>query len=363
MDFWECAMENLVTFKNFWRKKNVLVTGHTGFKGGWLSLWLDKIGANVSGYALQPNKENAFYNLVYADGFVGPELFSDINNLKELSEFIKSQKPSVIFHLAAQPLVRKSYLDPLETFKTNSMGVVCLLEAIRHSGIEPTILNITTDKVYKINESNLAYQENDPLGGNDPYSASKSCSEIITHSYRKTFFQETAIKVATVRAGNVIGGGDMSKDRLVPDFFRSLLTNNPITIRNPKATRPWQHILEPISGYINLAEKLSQENGNKYEGSWNFGPTNGVYDVGEIITKLSKMCGAKEFKELENLNMLETQSLNLDSSKAIKKLDWQPKLKIDEALKLTYDWFSESLNQQDMREFSLQQITDYQINA
>ena len=356
-------MENLVNQKKFWNKRSVLVTGHTGFKGGWLSLWLDKIGANVSGYALRPTKENEFYRLVYANGFVGPELFSDINNLKKLSEFIKKQKPSIIFHLAAQPLVWNSYLDPLETFRTNCIGVVSLFEAVRHSNIEPIILNVTSDKVYKIKDGNLPYKENDQLGGNDPYSASKSCSEIITNSYKKSYFQETAVKISTVRAGNVIGGGDMSKNRLVPDYFRSLLNDKPITLRNPKATRPWQYILEPISGYIKLAEKLSQQNGNSYEGSWNFGPTKSIHEVGEIITKLSKICGGNGFKELENSNLLETQLLNLDSSKAIKKLDWRPKLKIDEALKLTYDWFSKSLHQQNMREFSLQQIADYQINA
>ena len=356
-------MENLVTQHKFWHKKNVLITGHTGFKGGWLSLWLDKIGAKVSGYALKPTKENEFYNLVYANGFVGPELFADINNLKKLSEFIKKQNPSVIFHLAAQPLVRKSYLDPLETFMTNSMGVVTLLEAIRNSGLEPTLLNITTDKVYKIKDRNLAFKENDQLGGNDPYSASKSCSELITHSYKNSYFQETAVKIATVRAGNVIGGGDMSKDRLIPDYLRSLLNDKPMTLRNPKATRPWQHVLEPISGYITLAEKLSHQNGNKYEGSWNFGPTKSIYEVGEIINKLCKISGGKKFKTFENPNLLETQSLILNSSKAMNKLNWKPKLKIDDALSLTFNWFSKSLNQHDMQKFSLQQILDYQSNA
>ena len=353
-------MENLVDHKNFWRNKSVLVTGHTGFKGGWLSLWLNKLGAKVSGYALKPNEENNFYKSVYAKGFIGTEIFADIANSEKLSEYIKNQKPSFIFHLAAQPLVRKSYLNPVETFKANAMGVVNLFEAVRSCCFEPTIINVTTDKVYKTKDDKQALSETDELGGEDPYSASKTCSEIITSCYKNSYFHKTNVKVATVRAGNVIGGGDMAADRLIPDYFRSLLKNNEIVLRNPQAIRPWQHVLEPVSGYIKLAEKLSSKNGSQYEGSWNFAPSKGMFEVGEIISKLCKISGGKEYKSFEKSNLPETQSLILDSSKAINQLNWKPKLEIDEALSLTYDWFSRSLMDHDMKEFSMQQITDYQ---
>ncbi len=353
-------MENLVNHKKFWHNKSVLVTGHTGFKGGWLSLWLDKAGAKVSGYALKPNEENSFYKSVYAKGFIGTEIFADIANSKKLSEYIKTQQPSFIFHLAAQPLVRKSYRNPVETFNTNAIGVINLFEAVRSCRFEPTIINVTTDKVYKTKDGMQALSEIAELGGDDPYSASKTCSEIITNCYKNSYFDRTNVKVATVRAGNVIGGGDMAADRLIPDYFRSILKNNEIVLRNPKAIRPWQHVLEPVSGYIKLAEKLSSKNGSQYEGSWNFAPSKGMFEVGEIISKLCKISGGKEYKSFEKSNLPETQSLILDSSKAMNKLNWKPKLKIDEALSLTYDWFSRSLMDHDMKEFSMQQIMDYQ---
>lgn len=360
MGIWKCTMENLVNHKTFWHNKSVLVTGHTGFKGGWLSLWLDKVGAKVSGYALKPTEENNFYNSVYAKGFVGTEIFADIANSRKLSGYIKKQKPSFIFHLAAQPLVRSSYLNPVETFKTNALGVVNLFEAVRSCSFEPTIINVTTDKVYKTKDVKQALSEVSELGGDDPYSASKTCSEIITNCYKNSYFEKTNVKIATVRAGNVIGGGDMATDRLIPDYFRSLLKNTEIVIRNPKAIRPWQHVLEPVSGYIKLAEKLSSENGSQYEGSWNFAPSNGIFEVGEIIGKLCKITGGKEYKVSEKSNLPESQSIILDSSKAMKKLNWKPKLKIDEALSLTYAWFSRSLVDDNMKEFSMQQIMDYQ---
>ena len=204
--------------KAFWNK-NVLVTGHTGFKGGWLSLWLNNLGASVTGYALKPTQGKNFYRFVYSNGFIGPEQFSDIKNLKKLSDFLKTHKPHVIFHLAAQPLVRTSYVKPLETFRTNTMGVVNLFEAVRSSGVQPVIINVTTDKVYKSQDNEEPFSENDMLGGIDPYAASKTCSEIITQCYKNSYFQKTDIKIATVRAGNVIGGGDTSRDRANTRLF------------------------------------------------------------------------------------------------------------------------------------------------
>ena len=356
-------MENLATDKSFWKSKNVLVTGHTGFKGGWLCLWLNLLGANVDGFSLKPKKENEFYLKVFKDRFPGEEKFSDINDIKALSGFIKSQRPEIIFHLAAQPLVRYSYLNPIDTFKTNIMGVINIMEVARKASQKPVIINVTTDKVYENQEWIWAYRENEKLGGNDPYSASKACSEIVTNSYIKSFFKGSGIKVATARAGNVIGGGDMSIDRLIPDYFRSLQMNEPLTIRNPLATRPWQHVLEPVSGYIKLAENLSLDNDEKFCGAWNFGPLGDAISVGEVINRLIAITGGKPFQLDDNFNPHEAQSLMLDSTKARKLLGWYPKLSIDEALTLTYQWFQQAQSGSDLLKLSLQQISEFEQNV
>ena len=345
---------------SFWFNKKVLVTGHTGFKGGWLSLWLNNLGANVAGFALQPTVENVFYSSIFKDGFVGNETLADINDYGKLFQFINNIKPEIIFHLAAQPLVRHSYDNPMDTFKTNAFGVINLLEAVKSCGIEPVVINVTTDKVYENNEWIWAYREDEKLGGSDPYSASKACSELITNSYVKSFFNGTAVKIATARAGNVIGGGDMSTDRLVPDYFRSILKNESIKLRNPLATRPWQHVLEPLSGYILLAEKLSQLDGEKFVGAWNFGPLGDAIAVGSVIDKLADISKGQSFVLDDRSNPHEAQSLMLDSAKARKYLDWRPKLSIEEALFLTYDWFSSSMNDTNMRDFSINQIINYE---
>ena len=299
---------------------------------------------------------------VYKNGFIGTEIFADITNFDDLLTFVRRCKPDVIFHLAAQPLVRLSYKDPALTFAVNTMGVVNILEAIRVSGIEPTIVNVTTDKVYANKEWIWAYRELEELGGNDPYSASKACSEIITTSYANSFFKNSEIRVATARAGNVIGGGDMSQDRLVPDYLRAYNKNQEIVVRNPMATRPWQHVIEPLAGYLKLAEMLSLKDGLKYTGSWNFGPSGDPVAVGDVIKILSKITGGKTYKLTKASNPYEAQSLMLDSVKARKKLNWRPKLSIDEALLLTYEWFANSLLKTDMSDFSLNQIEKYQQN-
>jgi len=344
----------------FWKNKRVLVTGHTGFKGGWLCLCLHRMGANLSGYSLSATKENEFYSKVFSKGFVGEEIIADINDYSELLKCVKNSRPDIIFHLAAQPLVRYSYLNPVETFASNVMGVVNLFEVVKSSNVEPIIINITTDKVYENNESIWAYRENEKLGGNDPYSASKACSEIITNSYMKSYFKDTSVKIATVRAGNVVGGGDMSKDRLVPDYFRAFIRNEKIFLRNPKASRPWQHVLEPIHGYLKLAEKMFQHDGANYIGSWNFGPIEDPVEVGEIINKLSYISKGPGFELDTNANPHESQSLMLDSAKARKYLNWKPKLSIDETLSFTYDWFTKSIKDQEMLDFTQSQILDYQ---
>ena len=355
-------MENMVMTNKFWVNKRVLVTGHTGFKGGWLSLWLRELGASVFGYSLAPTKDSEFYNKVYGDGFIGEERIGDICNLEEFSKFINAIKPQIIFHLAAQPLVRTSYSDPLSTFSTNAMGVVNVLEAVRRSSLETIIINVTTDKVYANKEWIWAYREPEALGGNDPYSASKACSEIITHSYMQSFFNGSSVKVATARAGNVIGGGDMSSDRLIPDYFRSLMSDNEIILRNPLATRPWQHVIEPVWGYLMLAEKLSSSNSDDYIGAWNFGPSGDPVSVSEVVDNLTKISHGKSYVLDVNSNPHEAQALMLDSAKARKLLGWKPKLTLDEALNMTFSWFEQSLRNESMRELTISQIRAYQTH-
>lgn len=345
--------------RGFWQNKSVLVTGHTGFKGGWLSLWLHELGAKVHGFSLEPIAEYEFYNRVYSDGFIGTEQFSDITDPNLIFKCVEKFQPEIIFHLAAQPLVRHSYNNPMETYAINVMGVVNLLEAVRYSSAAPIIVNVTTDKVYVNNEWLWAYRETEPLGGIDPYSASKACSEIITNSYMQSFFKGSPTKIATARAGNVIGGGDMSLDRLVPDFFRALSRNEQIKLRNPLATRPWQHVMEPLAGYMRLAEMLLSNMGHHYATSWNFGPIGDPIPVGKVIDILSHISGSQKYKLDETTNSHEAQSLMLDSAKARKELDWMPKLDINQALSLTFDWYQASMRSEDMLTFSISQITEY----
>lgn len=356
-------MEDLVMGTDFWRKKRVFVTGHTGFKGGWLSLWLSQLEADVFGYSLSPTKANEFYLRVFSEGFIGDECIADIMQYEKIKKCIKEFEPEVIFHLAAQPLVRYSYENPVKTFFDNAMGVVNVLEAVRSLKIKPVIVNITTDKVYENKEWVWAYREQDKLAGNDPYSASKACSEIITKSYLESFFKHSQVMVATARAGNVIGGGDMSQDRLVPDYLRAFSQKKEIFLRNPMATRPWQHVLDPLAGYLKLAENLSGQDGFNYCGSWNFGPLGDPIAVGEIIEKLSNISGGKNYKEDQNSNPHEAQTLMLDSAKARQLLGWKPMLTIDKSLAFTFDWFSKSKKINNMQDFSRSQILEYQSHG
>ena len=355
-------MENMLISNKFWLDKRVLVTGHTGFKGGWLSLWLNELGANVYGYSLAPTCENVFYKRVYSSGFVGNEQLADITDFRKISDCINTFKPQIIFHLAAQPLVRVSYSAPGLTFATNAMGVLNVLEAVRMSRLEPIIVNVTTDKVYANKEWIWAYREPDALGGNDPYSASKACSEIITHSYMHSFFKNSSVKIATARAGNVIGGGDMSRDRLVPDYLRSFKDNEQLIVRNPNATRPWQHVIEPVLGYLQLAEKMSSAEKIDFTGAWNFGPSGDPTSVSTLVDKLAAISRGKKYQIDPKSNICEAQALTLDSTKARKLLGWKPKLTLDESLKLTFDWFQSALHDNDMRAFTISQINAYQAH-
>lgn len=350
----------MLNSQKFWNGKNVLITGHTGFKGGWLSLWLNKLGVNLYGYALAPTDQNEFYNKVFYSSYPGTETFADIRDIEILRESIISIKPDIIFHLAAQPLVRQSYSFPLDTFQVNVMGTLNLLDSVRTSGTKPIIVNVTTDKVYRNSECIRAYREYDKLGGHDPYSASKSCSELVTESYREAYFTRSCVRISSARAGNVIGGGDMANDRLIPDFFRSLKNNAAIVVRNPLSVRPWQHVLEPISGYMMLAERMAQPNGKNYVGSWNFGPIGNPISVEEVIKKLLGFAGVQNFVIDTNVGPKETNLLILDSAQARARLGWMPRLSVEQALEWTYDWFVRSEKKANMSDFSVKQICDFE---
>jgi len=283
--------------KKFWKNRRVLITGHTGFKGTWLSLWLNLLGARVAGYALDPPTQPSLFNLSGIKSNI-ESIIGDIRNDAKVRQVISDVKPEIIFHLAAQPLVRHSYEYPLETYSTNVMGTGNILEAIRTTGSVKAFVNVTTDKVYQNREWHWGYRENDPLGGYDPYSSSKACSELVTTAYRNSYFhpdnyKEHGVGIATARAGNVIGGGDWAQDRLIPDCIRAFLRNESIYIRNPDAIRPWQYVLEPLKGYLMLAGKL-YSNGNVFSRAWNFGPdAEGEKSVGWIASYLLKELGSE----------------------------------------------------------------------
>lgn len=320
----------------------VLVTGHTGFKGGWLSCWLEKLGAKVSGVALPPPGKPNLYELLGLDRSINSH-FADIRDAALLGELLRRAAPEVVFHLAAQPLVRRSYADPLETFSTNILGTANLLEACRMAPSVRAVVVVTTDKVYENREWVWPYRENDPLGGLDPYSASKACAEIVAGVYQKNICRgERRIHIATARGGNVIGGGDWSADRIVPDIVRAVGTGTPISLRNPAAVRPWQHVLELCEAYLILGARLLA--GEEWaEQAWNFGPWPAdELPVGEITKILLRIMGHQDHPVLLSPSSLhEAQLLRLDNAKAVAQLDWRPRLRVGEALTWTADWYRE----------------------
>ena len=328
----------MLSNKQFWQKKRVLVTGHTGFKGGWLTLWLSKMGAEVTGISLAPNSYPNLFELSNISEACDSN-FCDIRNLEKLSLLIKKVEPEIVFHLAAQPLVRASYKEPLNTFSTNIMGTVNILECLRGAKSTRVVVMITTDKVYQNNEWQWPYRENDALGGYDPYSSSKAASEIVINSYRKSYFSALGIAVATARAGNVIGGGDWSEDRLIPDAIRSWKSGVELQVRQPDAKRPWQHVLEPLSGYLLLAEKLWQN--PKLEGAYNFGPqSHEVATVRQVINSALKI--HKSGKVLycdSHEGPHEAGWLALEISKARGILGFTPRLSLNEAINMTMSWY------------------------
>ena len=347
----------------FWDNKRVLVTGHTGFKGSWLTLWLQKLNAEVIGFSEDIPTDPSLYKLAEVDK--GMKSYNgDIRDIDALCEVIHKHRPEVIFHLAAQPLVRKSYRFPVETFDINVMGTVNVLEAARIADSVRVIVNITTDKCYENKEWVWGYRESDALGGYDPYSASKACSELVTEAYSRSYFdQEHVVGVATARAGNVIGGGDWAEDRLIPDMMRAILNKEQVFIRNPDAIRPWQHVIGPLHGYMVLAEKLWGE-ADRYKGAWNFGPPElDVMPVSSILKLVvDKWKGDIDLVTSENqvIGMHEAVQLKLDCSKANTYLGWKQQLSVNQAIEWSVDWYKAYSQGADMREFTYRQIEEYE---
>jgi len=349
--------------KQFWRNKNVFITGHTGFKGSWLSIWLNELGANVIGYSLAPaSNPNMFESLSIEKNV--KTVFGDIRNYDELKAQVISAKPEIIIHMAAQALVLDSYHNPIETYQTNMMGTVNILNAIREAPSVKVFINVTSDKCYENKENFKAFKESDVLGGADPYSSSKACSELITASYRDSFFKDT-VAIATARAGNVIGGGDWASNRIIPDYIKKINQNQKLSIRNPTAIRPWQFVLEPLSGYLMLAEKLFVE-GLDYAEAWNFGPDNqNNKSVEWLISELDKEYGeGNNFEiELNDTPLYEPNHLQLDCSKSMKRLNWSPRLTIEKSISMTCDWYKNFYgDNQDMYTFTLKQIKQFELS-
>ena len=353
-------MENLGVNQNFWQGRSVFITGHTGFKGGWLALWLSELGAKVYGYSLEKPSTPNFFNVVNLKNIIQNSIKGDIRDLSKLTKSMQKAKPSVIFHMAAQPLVRQSYNDPIETFTTNIIGTVNVFEALRKTETVEAIINITTDKCYENKESDRGYREPDRLGGYDPYSSSKACSEMVTSTYRNSFFSKIQVPLASARAGNVIGGGDWATDRLIPDFFRSIDNNKTLRIRSPEAVRPWQHVLDPLSGYLMLAQKLLSGSNNFAE-AWNFGPKySEAKTVSWVLERLSKKFLNAKWKKENIKQQHEANLLRLDISKAKIKLGWVPRWSLETAIDNTIEWYQAFKDNNNMQEFSIKQIKLYQ---
>lgn len=343
----------------FWQGRRVFLTGHTGFKGGWLSLWLQSLGAELQGYALAPpTTPDLFGAARVAEGMAST--LGDIRDFEPLRACMAAFRPEIVIHMAAQPLVRLSYREPLATYATNVMGTVHVLEAARRAGSVRAIVNVTTDKCYENRERGAGYQEDEPMGGFDPYSSSKGCAELATAAWRRSFLQHEGIALASARAGNVIGGGDWAEDRLVPDILRAFERGDPVCIRHPRAIRPWQHVLEPLSGYLALAERLWRDGQDVAEG-WNFGPEDeDARPVEWIVGQLAAAWGeGARWQADAGEHPHEAGTLRLDISKARQRLGWQPRWTLDTALEQTVRWHRAWLRGEDMRAVTLAQIRDH----
>lgn len=349
---------------DFWRDKRVLLTGHTGFKGSWLSLWLQSMGARVVGYSLAPPTNPSLFDVAkVGQGMVS--ILGDIRDLEHLRAAFIEHKPEIVIHMAAQALVRHSYREPVDTYSTNVMGTVNLLEAVRSTDSVRAVVSVTTDKCYENREWVWGYRESDAMGGHDPYSSSKGCAELVVAAYRKSYFdpdkyQSHCVAIASGRAGNVIGGGDWGVDRLIPDIMRAIIQGKPVIIRNPHAVRPWQHVLEPLSGYLVLAQKLYEE-GAAYAEGWNFGPNDeDAKPVHWIVENMTKSWGRGANWMLHaDDHPHEAQHLKLDCSKARARLDWHPRWHLEDALGKILDWQRDYQQGADMNEVSLEHIDSY----
>jgi CDP-glucose 4,6-dehydratase len=360
------TLENLAMNPSFWQGKRVFLTGHTGFKGSWLSLWLQRLGAEVTGYALSPPTNPSLFKL--AD--VGARMVSviaDIRDLPRLQQTLDASQAEIVIHMAAQSLVRHSYSSPVETYATNVMGTVHVLEAVRQVGGVRAVVNVTSDKCYENREWVWGYRENEPMGGHDPYSSSKGCSELVTSAYRKAFFNQTmydshGVALASARAGNVIGGGDWAVDRLIPDILRAIEAGKPAIIRNPHAIRPWQHVLEPLSGYLQLAEKLSSEEGAVFAEGWNFGPRgDDARPVQWLVEHLTGAWGGSANWQLDDRRQPhEAHYLKLDCTKANSRLGWHPRWQLTEALARVVTWHQALRAGANMQSLTLAQIEEYE---
>ena len=347
---------------DFWRGRRVFLTGHTGFKGGWLSLWLQSMGAEVHGYALKPPTVPNFFTAAEVGKGMASSTIADIRDAEALRVAMQNAKPEVILHLAAQSLVRYSYAEPVETYAVNVMGTVHLLEAVRNTPSAKVVVNVTTDKCYENREWDWGYREHEAMGGFDPYSSSKGCAELVTSAYRRSFLDAGGIAIASARAGNVIGGGDWAADRLIPDFLRAMDKAETLTIRSPHSTRPWQHVLEPLSGYLTLAERLSIAAGKDFAEAWNFGPVDDdARPVQWIVERMAEMRNDMKWKLDQTLQPHEAHYLKLDSSKARNRLQWQPRWRLQTALKKTLEWHEAWKRSENMRSVSMRQIDEYNI--
>ena len=351
--------------ESFWAGKRVFITGHTGFKGGWLSLWLRMKGAEVIGYALNPPTDPSFFVKCQLERDI-ISLTGDVRDFDHLLSVVKQYKPEIVIHMAAQSLVRPSYINPVETYQSNVMGTVNLLEAVRQCRGVKAVLIITSDKCYENREWDWGYREIDPMGGYDPYACSKGCAELITSSYRNSFFPsdlylEHGVAVASARAGNVIGGGDWAKDRLIPDIWRAVEAGEQVQIRYPATVRPWQHVLDPLHGYICLIEKLVAQ-GMPFAEGWNFGPDDSnCQPVSNILNEFQNIIGERfQWNHDGGSHPHEARMLKLDSSQARRRLSWKPKLDLSTAIAWTVDWYQHSEQGADMKPISEKQIKTFE---
>jgi CDP-glucose 4,6-dehydratase len=358
MEYWKGQLEKLDITSNFWNGKKVLITGHSGFKGGWLQ----KLKAEVIGYSLSIPTTTSFFEITKVDNNM-ISIFGDMRDFNTLQNVISKYKPEIIFHLAAQSLVLTSYESPLDTYSTNVMGTLNLLESIKKNSSVKVIVNVTSDKCYENKDLNIPFKETDPMGGNDLYSSSKACSEILTASYRYSFFNtkeygEHNVSIATARSGNVIGGGDWSDYRIVPDLIKGLQQKKTVIVRNPESRRPWQFVLEPLSGYLVLAEKLWYD-GQKYGESWNFGPLKEEEkSVSYLISKFIEEWNELKIK-FETENRKESKYLRLDSTKSKEQLGWQTRLNLDDTITWTINWYKDYFERKNMQTISLEQIDKF----